>query len=89
MKKIIYIVLDGIGDEPVAELGNKTPLEAALTPNMDRLAQKGRTGMVQIFSPGIAPESDIAVISLLGYNPNKCYTGRGPLEAFSEGIELS
>ncbi len=89
LKKIIYIVLDGIGDEPVAELGNKTPLEAALTPNMDRLAQKGRTGMVQIFSAGIAPESDIAVISLLGYDPNQCYTGRGPLEAFSEGIEFS
>lgn len=89
MKKIIYIVLDGLGDEPVAELGNKTPLESALTPNMDRLAQKGVTGRVHTFSPGIAPESDIAVISLLGYDPNKYYTGRGPLEAFSEGITVS
>jgi 2,3-bisphosphoglycerate-independent phosphoglycerate mutase len=89
LKKIIYIVLDGLGDEPVEKLGNKTPLEAALTPNMDRLAQRGRTGLVHTFSPGIAPESDIAVISLLGYDPNKYYTGRGPLEAFSEGIDVS
>lgn len=89
MKKIIYIVLDGLGDEPVKELGTKTPLEAALTANMDRLAQRGRTGIVHTFSPGIAPESDIAVISLLGYDPNKYYTGRGPLEAFSEGITVS
>ena len=89
MKKIVYIVLDGLGDEPVKELDNKTPLEAALTPNMDRLAQKGRTGEVHTFSLGIAPESDIAVISLLGYDPNRYYTGRGPLEAFSEGITVS
>jgi 2,3-bisphosphoglycerate-independent phosphoglycerate mutase len=89
LKKIIYIVLDGLGDEPVAELGDKTPLEAAVTVNMDRLAQKGRTGLVHTFSPGIAPESDIAVISLLGYDPNKYYTGRGPLEAFSEGLTVN
>jgi len=89
VKKIIYIVLDGLGDEPVGRLGDKTPLEAALTPNMDRLAQCGRTGMVRTFSPGIAPESDIAVISLLGYDPHKYYTGRGPLEAFSEGIPVN
>ncbi len=89
MKKIIYIILDGLGDDPVEGLGNKTPLEAAKTPNLDRLAQKGRTGLVHTFSAGVAPESDIAVISLLGYNPNKYYTGRGPLEAFSEGIAVS
>ena len=89
MKKIIYIVLDGLGDEPIAKLGDKTPLEAALTPNMDRLSQRGKIGLVHTFSPGIAPESDIAVISLLGYDPNKYYTGRGPLEAFSEGITVN
>jgi 2,3-bisphosphoglycerate-independent phosphoglycerate mutase len=89
LKKIIYIVLDGLGDEPVEALGNKTPLEAALTPHMDRLAQRGRTGMVHTFSPGIAPESDIAVISLLGYDPNKYYTGRGPLEAFSAEVNVN
>jgi 2,3-bisphosphoglycerate-independent phosphoglycerate mutase len=86
MKKILYIVLDGLGDKPVRELNNKTPLESALTPNLDRLAQKGRTGMVYPVAKGIAPESDIAVISLLGYDAHKYYTGRGPLESFAEGL---
>src|SRR3989338_3524652 len=88
MKKIIYIVLDGLGDLPIKELNNKTPLEAALTPNMDRLAQKGRTGIVYPVAKGIAPESDIAVISLLGYDAHKYYTGRGPLEAFAESLSI-
>ncbi|MDI6758512.1 MAG: alkaline phosphatase family protein [Candidatus Omnitrophota bacterium] len=89
MKKIFYIVLDGLGDLPIKELGNKTPLEAALTPNLDRLAQKGRTGIVYPVAKGIAPESDIAVISLLGYDAHKYYTGRGPLESFAEGITVN
>jgi 2,3-bisphosphoglycerate-independent phosphoglycerate mutase len=88
MKKILYIVLDGLGDLPIKELGNKTPLEAALTPNLDRLAQKGKTGIVYPVARGIAPESDIAVISLLGYDAHKYYTGRGPLEAFAEGLSV-
>ncbi len=86
MKKIIYIVLDGLGDLPVKELGEKTPLEAAVTVNMDRLAQSGKTGIVYPVGKGIAPESDIAVISLLGYDAHKYYTGRGPLESFAEGL---
>lgn len=86
MKKILYIVLDGLGDLPIKELNNKTPLEAALTPNLDRLAQKGKTGIVYPVAKGIAPESDIAVISLLGYDAHKYYTGRGPLESFAEGL---
>ncbi|MEW6101916.1 MAG: alkaline phosphatase family protein [Candidatus Omnitrophota bacterium] len=89
MKKILYIVLDGLGDLPVKELNNKTPLEAALTPNMDRLAQKGKTGIVYPVKKGIAPESDIAVISLLGYDAHKYYTGRGPLESFAEGLAVN
>jgi len=89
MKKILYIVLDGLGDLPIKELGNKTPLEAALTPNMDRLAQKGKTGIVYPVAKGIAPESDIAVISLLGYDAHKYYTGRGPLESFAEGLAVN
>jgi 2,3-bisphosphoglycerate-independent phosphoglycerate mutase len=89
MKKILYIVLDGLGDLPLAALNNKTPLDAALTPNMDRLAQKGKTGLVFPVAKGIAPESDIAVISLLGYDAHKYYTGRGPLEAFAEGLAIS
>ncbi|MFC1805175.1 alkaline phosphatase family protein [Candidatus Omnitrophota bacterium] len=88
MKKILYIVLDGLGDLPIKELGDKTPLEAAVTPNMDRLAQKGKTGIVYPVGKGIAPESDIAVISLLGYDAHKYYTGRGPLESFAEGLDI-
>jgi 2,3-bisphosphoglycerate-independent phosphoglycerate mutase len=89
MKKILYIVLDGLGDLPIKELNNKTPLEAALTPNMDRLAQKGKTGLIYPVKKGIAPESDIAVISLLGYDAHKYYTGRGPLESFAEGLKVN
>lgn len=89
MKKILYIVLDGLGDLPIKELGNKTPLEAAVTPNMDRLAQSGKTGIVYTVGRGIAPESDIAVISLLGYDAHKYYTGRGPLESFAEGLAVN
>jgi len=89
MKKIFYIVLDGLGDVPIKELDNKTPLEAAFTPNMDRLAQSGKTGIVYTVEKGIAPESDIAVINLLGYDAHKYYTGRGPLECFAEGMAVN
>ena len=89
MKKILYVVLDGLGDTPIKELGGKTPLDAALTPNMDKLAQKGKTGVVHTVGKGIAPESDIAVISLLGYDAHKYYTGRGPLESFAEGLKFA
>jgi len=89
MKKVLYVVLDGLGDLPLKELNNKTPLEAALTPNLDRLAQKGKSGLVYPAGKGIAPESDIAVISLLGYEALKYYTGRGPLECFAEGLDVN
>jgi len=88
MKKILYIVLDGLGDLSVKELNNKTPLEAAFTPNLDKLAQQGITGLVYTAGKGIAPESDIAVINLLGYDAPKFYTGRGPLESFAEGLSV-
>ena len=88
MKKIFYIVLDGLGDLPIKELGYKTPLEAAFTPNMDKLAQKGKTGIVYPAGKGIAPESDVAVIYLLGYDAHKYYTGRGPLESYAEGLAI-
>lgn len=88
MKNIIYIVLDGLGDLPIPELDNKTPLEAAYTPNLDNLASRGRTGLVYTVGKKIAPESDIAVISILGYDAHKYYTGRGPLESFAEGLEV-
>lgn len=88
MKKILYIVLDGLGDLPIKELNDKTPLEAALSPNMDKIAQGGKTGLVYPVAKGIAPESDVAVICLLGYDAHKYYTGRGPLEAYAEGLSI-
>jgi len=88
MKKILYVVLDGLGDLPIDELGGKTPLEAAKTPFMDSLAKDGSQGIIYPVGKDIAPESDIAVISLLGYDAHELYTGRGPLESFAEGIDV-
>lgn len=88
MRKILYVVLDGLGDQPIEELKNKTPLEASSTPNMDYLAKAGMLGAIYPVDKNIAPESDIAVISLLGYDAHKAYTGRGPLEAMAEGVEI-
>jgi len=88
MRKLLYVVLDGLGDRPIKELGDKTPLEAAATPNMNSLAKKGKMGTVYTVGKGIAPESDIAVISILGYDAHKSYTGRGPLESFAEGLDI-
>lgn len=88
MKKILYIVLDGLGDRPHPKLNNMTPLEAASTPNLDRLANEGQTGLVYTVKKGIAPESDVAVISILGYDAHRYYTGRGPLESFAEGLDI-
>lgn len=84
--KLILIVIDGMGDLPSPALGGKTPLEAAKTSAMDRLASKGKAGLMLTVGKGIAPESDVAVISLLGYDPFRFYTGRGPLEAIGSGI---
>ncbi|MBL7085270.1 MAG: 2,3-bisphosphoglycerate-independent phosphoglycerate mutase [Candidatus Omnitrophica bacterium] len=88
MKKILYIVLDGLGDLPHPDLGNKTPLEAAQTPYLDKLAKQGQTGLMHTVGKDIAPESDIAVISILGYDAEKYYTGRGPLESYAEGLDV-
>lgn len=85
-----YIVLlgDGMSDEPVAELGGKTPLQAAATPNMDSLARTGRIGLAATVPEGFHPGSDVANLSVFGYNPADCYSGRSPLEAASMGVEL-
>lgn len=88
MKKIIYVVLDGLGDLPHPDLENRTPLEAAITPYLDDLAKAGQTGIMYTVGKDIAPESDIAVISILGYDAEKYYTGRGPLESYAEGLEV-
>ncbi len=88
MKKILYIILDGLGDLPVPQLKESTPLETAFTPFMDRLAREGRCGLLYPVGEPVAPESDVAVISLLGYDAHKYYTGRGPLEAVGYGIDM-
>jgi 2,3-bisphosphoglycerate-independent phosphoglycerate mutase len=86
--KHIFLVGDGMADEPIPELGGRTPLEAASVPNMDRLAREGVLGLCRTIPEGLPPGSDVANLSLLGYDPRGCYTGRGPLEAVSLGIEL-
>lgn len=88
MKKVVYVVLDGLGDDPLRELDNRTPLEAAHTPWMDRLARKGANGLVYTVGKGIAPESDIAVFAILGYDPREHHSGRGPMEALGSGMEI-
>lgn len=85
MAKLVYIVLDGAADDPSA---GETPLIAAYTPGLDELARSARMGLHYSIAPGVAPESDAAVLSLLGYNPGKHYTGRGPLEALGAGIRI-
>ena len=86
--KILMIIFDGIGDRPVKELDDKTPLEAANTPNLDLLAEKGINGIMDTISPGIRPGSDTGHLAMLGYNPFDVYTGRGPFEAAGIGLEL-
>ncbi|MBL7055093.1 2,3-bisphosphoglycerate-independent phosphoglycerate mutase [Candidatus Woesearchaeota archaeon] len=88
MKKIILVICDGMGDLPVKEFGDKTPLEAASTPNMDKLAEEGVTGKVDVLGKGIRPNSDEAHLTLFGYNLKKDYPGRGPIEAAGVGIKL-
>ena len=86
--KYAVIVPDGLGDWPIPELGNQTPLEAARTPNLDRLAREGILGTLQTAPPGMYPGSDVCGLSLMGYDAKACYTGRAPLEAASLGIQL-
>lgn len=85
-----YIVLlgDGMADYPVDELGGKTPLEAARTVNMDFMAGEGTLGLVDTIPRGFKPGSDVANLTVLGYDPGTCYSGRGPLEAANMGIVL-
>lgn len=87
-EKILLCVLDGISDRPCTELGNRTPLQAARTPNLDKLARDGICGIMDPIAPGTRPGSDTAHLSLLGYPPEKYYTGRGPLEAEGCGIHM-
>ena len=86
--KYIVILGDGMADRPIAELGEKTPLEYAKTPMMDALAKKGEIGLVHTIPEGMKPGSDTANLSVLGYDPKKYYSGRSPLEALSIGVPM-
>jgi len=87
-RKIFFIVLDGISDRPCPDLGGRTPLAAAKTPVLDKLAAEGCCGIMDTIAPGIRPGSDTAHLALLGYDPEKYYTGRGPLECEGSGIHM-
>jgi 2,3-bisphosphoglycerate-independent phosphoglycerate mutase len=86
--KVIILLGDGMSDVLYNELGNKSPLEAAHTPNMDFMARHGRVGLAHTVPAGLPPGSDVANLSVFGYDPRSCYTGRSPLEAISMGVTL-
>ena len=86
--KGIILIIDGMAGRPLAELGYKTTLEAAETPNMDKMAENGICGIMDPIKPGIRVGSDTSHISILGYDPYQVYTGRGPFEAAGVGIEV-
>ena len=86
--KYMIILGDGMADEPIAELGGKTPLEYASTPAMDALSKMSEIGLVHTIPQGMKPGSDTANLSVLGYNPKIYYTGRSPLEALSIGVDM-
>ena len=86
--KYVVVLYDGMADYPVPALGGKTPMMAAKKPNFDSLASKSEVGLVRTVAPGLKPGSDVANLSVLGYDPKVCYTGRSPLEAVSIGVDL-
>lgn len=86
--KVIILLGDGMSDIAYNELGNKSPLQYAATPNMDFMAQHGQVGLANTVPDGLPPGSDVANLSVFGYDPRTCYTGRSPLEAISMGVVL-
>ena len=86
--KTVFVIMDGAADLPSKELNGKTPFEAAKKPNLDYFSMNSQLGLVQTVAKDIAPESDVAVFALLGYDPFGSFSGRGPLEAFGAGINL-
>lgn len=86
--KYIIVLGDGMADEPLEELGNKTPLEYADTPNMDKISKKSKIGLAKTIPDGMKPGSDTANLAVLGYDPKRYYTGRSPLEALSIGVDM-
>ena len=87
--KYAIVLYDGMADYPVPALGGKTPMELAKKPNFDRLASKGEVGLVKTVGDGLKPGSDIANLSVMGYDPAVYYTGRSPLEAVSIGVKMA
>jgi 2,3-bisphosphoglycerate-independent phosphoglycerate mutase len=87
--KYVILLGDGMADDPLAALGDKTPLEFSHTPHMDHMAAEGSLGLIDTIVPGLPLGSDVANLAVLGYDPRICYTGRGPLEAASMGITLA
>ncbi len=87
--KYVVVLYDGMADYPVPALDGKTPMEVAKKPNMDFLASKGEVGLVRTVAKGLKPGSDVANMSVMGFDPMKYYTGRSPLEAASIGIDMS
>ena len=86
--KYIIVLADGMAGEPLEALGGKTTLEYANTPVMDELAGKGTMGLVKTVPEGMKPGSDVANLSVLGYAPDRFYSGRSPLEALSVGVQM-
>ena len=86
--KYIVILGDGMADEPLVQLDNRTPLECADTPCMDALAGMGELGLAKTVPDSMKPGSDVANLAVLGYDPTQCYSGRSPLEALSVGVEM-
>jgi 2,3-bisphosphoglycerate-independent phosphoglycerate mutase len=86
--KYIILLGDGMADYPIESLGGKTPLEAANTPHMDFIASEGTLGLLNTIPSGFSPGSDVAILTLLGYDAKTCFSGRGPLEAANMGVQL-
>ncbi len=86
--KYVVVVGDGMADYPIPELGDKTPLQVAHKPHIDEIAAKGRNGLLRTVPDSLKPGSDVAILSVLGYSPDKYYTGRGAFEAAARGIEM-
>jgi len=87
--KYSLIIPDGAADEPMEELGGRTPFEAARMPNLDWIASNGKCGTVRTVPRNMPCGSDVAILSVLGYDPRKYYTGRAPLEAAAQGLSIA
>ena len=88
MNKVILLVCDGMGDRPIPEMDGKTPLEWAKTPNLDRMAEEGICGLMNSLDFALRPGSDTSHLNILGYDHEKYYPGRGPIEVAGLGMQL-